>query len=171
MKLIIVSGTRHATTAEHRPEVEARLAQCHSGGEVTLVHGDASGVDRLAAFIANGWAWNVVAVPAQWQTCAAYIPRELGGCPAGPHLRSKGGRTWCPYAGHRRNQQMLNDYPEADFVLAFPAIGSAGKSGTWDLVHRAADAGLTPQIFPLAVQRPQTLPLILPDNSKETHHA
>jgi hypothetical protein len=167
MTLIIVSGTRRAT-ADHRTEVGFRLS-CAALADpgVTLVHGDASGVDRLAASIATVWGWTVVPVPAQWQTCAGFIPREQGGCPSGPHLRSKGGRTWCPYAGHRRNQQMLNDYPGADFVLAFPAIGSAGKSGTWDLVHRAADAGLTPQIFPLAVQRVEARPLLhLPTESE-----
>ena len=155
MTLIIVSGTRHARTDQHRADVEFRLSRWRPGAGATLVHGDAPGVDRLAAFVAASWAWNVVAVPAQWQTCDASIPRELGGCPKGPHLKVKHGRTYCPFAGNRRNQSMIDGWPHAESVLAFPALGSAGKSGTWDLVHRAADAGLTPQIFPLAVSRPE----------------
>lgn len=167
MTLIIVSGTRHAT-AEHRPEIELRLSQWRLDAGVELVEGDAYGVDRIAAAIAAGWGWQVVSMPARWQTCDDTIPEVLGGCPQRPHLRTRNGRTYCPFAGHRRNQRMLDEHPEAAAAVCFPAVGSGVKSGTGDFIDRAIKAGLPVQVFPLHVRRPepavqQALPLPDPE--------
>jgi hypothetical protein len=157
--IIIVSGTRHAAVSEY-PEIETRLGQWRRHGNVTLVHGDATGVDRIAANIAAGWGWIAVAMPADWQTCNDGIARDLGGCPPSPHLATRHGRTYCPYAGHRRNQLMLDRHPDADLAVCFPAADGGTKSGTGDFIDRAIRAGLPHQTFPLRVQRPDMRPLL-----------
>jgi hypothetical protein len=86
-----------------------------------LIHGDATGVDRLA----GAWAIrhlgseHVRVYPAHWQhtpQCAPDCPRQIG-----------------VVAGPIRNQQMLTERPEV--VIAFP-----GGRGTADVVGRAQHA-------------------------------
>lgn len=144
---IIVSGTRHATAARHRGIVEDRLAAACVGvpvsipprpGSIRLVHGDADGLDRLARDIVLGWGWDAVPVAAEWAECGE-------GCPPRAHRRTQAGgrRTYCPLAGPRRNRVMVDRYgPGAHGLLGFPAVGSNGRSGTWDCLHYAADQGV-----------------------------
>ncbi|WP_237721111.1 SLOG family protein [Mycolicibacterium phlei] len=56
--------------------------------------------------------------------------------------RTKGGRNYCPVAGHLRNQQMVDS--GADICLAFPIGTKASKRsrGTWDCMTRAKRAGI-----------------------------
>jgi hypothetical protein len=74
-----------------------------------LVHGDASGADRLASRWANQRGVQQIKVPANWN---------------GPHKKG---------AGPLRNQLML-DLFDPDVIVAFP-----GGSGTYDMVTRAND--------------------------------
>lgn len=91
---------------------------------ITIVHGGARGVDELAGKLAAGAGYDVEVHEANWV--------KLG----------KG-------AGPIRNQEMVD--LGANLVLAFPAVGSKGKGGTWDLIHRAADANMTVHIHPLRI--------------------
>lgn len=79
-------------------------------GVSVVIHGDASGADRLAASWARQEGVPVIAYPAAWQT----------------HGRA---------AGPIRNQQML-DFGKPDLVIAFPGgrgtadmVGRARKAG------------------------------------------
>lgn len=95
-----------------RTKVYATLDRLHAKRCITIViQGAADGADRLAA----EWGWDrgimVSSFPADWQTF---------------------GRA----AGHKRNQQML-DEGKPDGVIAFP-----GGAGTADMIRRAEAAGI-----------------------------
>lgn len=140
---IIVSGTR-AATQQHIEQIRAALLAIAGRDVGVLAHGGAPGVDLLTAALAVAWGWQVKPMPAQWTVCAPDLPHELGGCPPGPHrLRRRDGSYYCPLAGPRRNQQMVDLSPRAHHVVVFPASGPREASrGTWDLHDRALAAGL-----------------------------
>lgn len=112
-------------------------------GEIVIVHGaqgtvgrDArvvKGLDLLAAEAATGLGMLTDPHPAVWDVCG---PRCR---PA--HRRSKrGGGTYCPTAGFRRNQKMVDVHgPEYYCCLGFP-LGPS--HGTRDCMRRAATAGI-----------------------------
>jgi hypothetical protein len=77
--------------------------------DVTIIHGDARGADRLAANIAEGLGYRVVAFPADWKA----EPRK---------------------AGILRNVVMLDERP--DLVIAFQQNGSRGTQHTIDEARR-----------------------------------
>lgn len=95
-----------------------------------LTQGAASGADMLA----DTWALENAAPrdphPADWDgPCAP-------DCPAG-HRRQARGRDYCPRAGHRRNQEMIDLRPL--LVVAFHCDGSRG---TADAIRRAQAADI-----------------------------
>lgn len=145
MPKIIVTGWRRAekvAVERNRDAIREALGAIWSrprwSDAMTLLHGDGEGVDQLAAQIATAdWGWHVQAYPADWSTCGE-------GCPDRPHLRTRGGVTYCPYAGHRRNEAMCA--AGADLLLAFPGPGS---KGTWDCLRRAAAHGIPARVYPL----------------------
>lgn len=158
MTVIIVSGSRHATS-EHRPVIAGALARFRpvvpsDPSPVTLVHGDARGVDRIAAALVTTWGWDVVAYPADWARCDDTIPVSRGGCPPRPHLRHGARGTYCPYAGHRRNQLMLDTHPGA-IAACFPACDTGTSSGTGDFIDRAIRSGIRFEVRPLHIVRAQ----------------
>lgn len=151
---IIVSGTRHATLQEHLDEIDVNLYRfCRwwapTATSFLLVEGEAPGVDSLCKLVAQSWrqGWGVDEVPARWSQCGE-------GCPPGPHRRRN---DTCPYAGPRRNLEMLQRHPNAP-VLAMPRIGGTGpirdqSKGTWNMIEQAA-----------GLKRPSMmLPLYIPD--------
>ena len=91
--------------------------------------------DRSADWLVHRWCLDRgvedVEYPAQWALCSPI-------CPDKPHRKARrDGSTYCPLAGHARNQDMVND--GARVLLAFPELGSRG---TWDCVKRAKAAGI-----------------------------
>lgn len=97
---------------------------------MTLIHGDARGLDRMAADEAERRGWQIEEHPAQWDThTAACPPRHLG-------------EKTCKMAGHRRNHEMIA--LGADLVLSFPlgAENSGESKGTWGCTRAAMSAGL-----------------------------
>lgn len=129
---VLVTGSR---AWPDRPAVETALLDAwHDALQlgapgIVVVHGGAAGADRMAGQWAAraGVAWE--SVPTGWDRCAA-------DCPPG-HRRERGGREWCPTAGHRRNQQMVD--AGAAVVLAFQ-VGDS--TGTADCIRRAKAAGI-----------------------------
>jgi len=112
---IVVTGSREALPVKEHvgviTDVLMREAQ-GKGYPVTLIHGNARGVDRLAAIAARTLGWHVVGVEADWKNL---------------------GRA----AGHYRNKEML-DIGRPDIVLAFPVQGADNK-GTSNLMGQARD--------------------------------
>jgi hypothetical protein len=111
---VIVCGGRDYADAAH---INRTLDAIHGETPITvLIHGDASGADRLA----GEWgqrafpAVHVAAIPANWKE----------------HGRA---------AGPLRNRKMLRFAP--DLVVAFP-----GGRGTADMVKQAHVAGVKVQV-------------------------
>lgn len=108
-------------------------------GPALITHGDARGLDRIAAEIAADDGRTVLTCPAQWDTHTAE-------CPDWHH-----DKPTCKMAGHRRNEQMLTGrYPGiaaqaggpvtlADAVIGFPAHPrhADGSRGTWGAIDAA----------------------------------
>jgi hypothetical protein len=113
------------------------------GGTLTVVHGACkTGADRFARTWCTLPNPDVTVVeerhPADWGHCT----------PACYHQPRRGpdGSKRCPFAGPRRNAEMVA--LGADLVLAFPLPGDRKLSrGTWNCVDTARKAGLTVEII------------------------
>jgi hypothetical protein len=133
---ILVTGSRSWTDTE---AVGGALMECwHDAMQlgadgITVVHGDAPGADSIADLWAIGYRGLGVLrepVPAAWEDCAT-------DCMPGHRRNRRDGSGYCPTAGHRRNQLMVDR--GAAVCLAFPLSTSAG---TWDCARRAEAAGI-----------------------------
>jgi hypothetical protein len=128
---VLVTGSRlfgcHAT-------VRIALAKAVEGqpGPHTLVHGGASGADRIAAGLAAKQGWVVEEHRADWGRECDPSCNHRGG------WRTRDdGSSWCPAAGAVRNQAMVDR--GANVGLAFFARG-VSNAGTSDCVKRAGAA-------------------------------
>lgn len=90
---------------------------------VVIQGGCPSGADLLARKVADDFGIRVETFPAD---------------------RERYGRS----AGTARNQAMAD--AGADLCLAFPSAGEGPSLGTWDMIHRAVDAGIETRIYPEA---------------------
>ncbi|MCX4571564.1 DUF2493 domain-containing protein [Streptomyces viridodiastaticus] len=98
---------------------------------IELIQGCAEGADTLCRQwgIRNGIP--VRDRPADWDgPCGPE-------CPPGHRRRNRRGTEYCPLAGHRRNQQMVDEGP-----LLFVAAQVQGSTGTADCMRRAKAAGI-----------------------------
>ena len=92
------------------------------------------GLDLILAEQASALGMQIKGFPADWDTCGP-------DCPPGHRRPRKWGQgDYCPTAGHRRNQKMIDTFGVwYHCVLAFP-IGKS--SGTRDCMRRAERVGL-----------------------------
>lgn len=139
--IIQVTGSR-AVTPDDRPYLEAALRHVvvDDEGPHTLRHGDASGADTVFAEIAASWGWAVVACAADWSGPC----RDA--CKPGHRRPRRGGGTYCPRAGHDRNQGMVDE--GADCGVAALKAG-ARNAGTRDCIARMEAAGI--DVYPVVV--------------------
>ncbi len=112
--LVLVTGSR---TFTNKSLIELAFDELYPPDEVTLIHGDCRGADKLAASIALEYGFEVQAYPADWK---------------------KYGRA----AGPIRNRLMLDQNP--DIVLAFPLPGS---KGTKNCIRQAEKRGFTVKVY------------------------
>ena len=141
---LLITGSRNW---DHPESVFAVLShycrEAHAlGGRLVVVHGKAhKGGDNLAAAWATRWGnrgYPVIqeAHPARWGDPCVYDGTEP--CQPGHRQRHKNGPgDYCPMAGHRRNQHMVDTRP-----LVTAAFWRAGSSGTKDCIRRAEAAGI-----------------------------
>ena len=135
-RILVTGGRDYADTArvevELRAAVEARFGSGVDPGRVVLVHGDASGLDRLAAAAARRLGFQVEPHPAAWtDPCRAT-------CSPHHRRRRQDGTDYCPAAGVYRNAEMVE--LGCDLALVFP-----GGSGTADCARRIRAAGFPVQ--------------------------
>lgn len=152
MAYILVTGTRHATIADHGYQITTAIRDL-AGPVVTEPHrlyvGDCdSGVDLIARqYFTPHPDWRVLEFEARWEECGP-------GCPAREHRIWRGRR--CPVAGPRRNATMATQFV-ADggrIGVSFPERGhSFAKSGTWDCTLRATNLGVAMRVESLQVVR------------------
>lgn len=130
MTKLLISGTRHATIADHGLIIKRAILDAlfnpdsTTGGVDEIYVGDAAGVDLIALQIAKRAGWTLHEFEARWDECDPQ-------CPTGnanrPHrLKYRHGRgDYCPRAGMRRNQQMVDAFTAVGgrLVLTFPAAG------------------------------------------------
>ena len=109
MKLLICGDRNWRQEAPIRKVLER-----YDPSDVTVIHGDARGADRMAGRIADEMGFSVEAFPAEWE---------------------KYGRA----AGPIRNRQMLKEGP--DLVIAFHADIESSK-GTKDMLAISTKAGI-----------------------------
>jgi hypothetical protein len=98
---------------------------------IELMHGCADGADTIGDHwaISNGIPCR--RRPADWDG-----PCGLE-CQPGHRRRNRRGTWYCPLAGHRRNQQMVDEGP-----ALFVGASRANSSGTADCLRRAKAAGI-----------------------------
>ncbi len=109
---IIVTGSRNWTNRDLIRRALRVEMLFDKPENVTVVHGDARGADRIAGEVAKELGMNVEEYPADW-------------------------KQYGKKAGPIRNQKMVD--LGADVCLAFPMSDSRG---TWDCMTRAERAGI-----------------------------
>lgn len=127
---ILITGSRRWDAPDRIEQVLKGVRGQDAFTAAVLVHGNARGVDRHAAEAWERMGGTTFAMPARWSQCARDCPPN--------HLKRGGqGRQYCPTAGHRRNQRMVDG--GAALCLAFSRDDSAGTN---DCVRRAQEAGI-----------------------------
>jgi hypothetical protein len=98
---------------------------------IELMHGCAEGADMIGGRWAFRNGFLIREFPADWEgPCGAE-------CQPGHRRRNRRGTDYCPLAGHRRNQRMVDEHP-----LLFVAAQHANSRGTADCIRRAKAAGI-----------------------------
>ena len=130
---LIVTGSRRWDDAGRIEQVLKGIREQEYFADAVLVHGNARGVDQAAAEAWERMGGTTCAMPARWSQCGRECPPN--------HQRPRNSGRYCPTAGHRRNQRMVDG--GADLCLAFSRDQSAGCA---DCVRRAQQAGI-PVLF------------------------
>jgi hypothetical protein len=127
VRRILVTGSRRWNDVATIRDV----LRAYAGTDTVIVHGAANGADAIAEQVATSLGLKTERVAADWERCAP-------DCPPG-HLKQRrgDGRPYCPTAGFRRNQRMVD--LGAFMCHVFPLGTSAG---TRDCVRRAKAAGI-----------------------------
>jgi hypothetical protein len=164
--IVVVTGSREVTESAHRRKVRASMLFVVSsapGDDHELWEGSADGADVLARAIAkDDLGWGSRPFAANWGGPC------VDTCPPDHRKTHKGGRKgdYCPLAGHRRNQMMVDRAREAIDAgqrvafLAFPIFDPADleqagwvytkrNRGTADCIDRAWRSGIPTIIIPL----------------------
>ena len=136
MTRVLITGFRDFTDyGLARDALNAAVQMIGAVDEVTVVHGAAKGADTVLAGVASGLGFQVEPHPAQWSVHEGCWCHDLS--------------RRCGFAGPRRNAYMLS--LGADLCLGFPLHpehlprGADRKNtsrGTWDMLNRAAAAGV-----------------------------
>jgi len=157
--VVLLTGGRDWAHPDPIQQLLAEIKNSRGPDEVLVLrHGRAArGADVLGDRIGRVLGYQIDACPASW-----YDPCDPVFCDRpGVHRRSdRNGDSYCPQAGNRRNQYMIDKWPRPDEVVAFPAPSSRG---TWHCVNAARVARIPvrgPGIRPVAPPAPM-LPLDL----------
>lgn len=127
------------------------------GAELIIVHGDApQGVDLYARQFVEYMQEQVPNIeqephPADWDGSCQPVS---GMCQVGHRRVSRFGSSpdYCPTAGHRRNQIMVDT--RIDSYVAITDRPLEKSRGTWDCVQRAEKAGVSGDHIECRVPKP-----------------
>lgn len=131
---ILVTGSRRWSDAGRIEQVLKGIREQEYFADAVLAHGAARGVDQMAAAAWISFGGAALPFKAKWSQCGRDCPPN--------HQRSRNGGRYCPTAGHRRNQRMVD--AGADLCLAFSRDASAGCA---DCVRRAQAADIRVLFF------------------------
>lgn len=131
---ILVTGSRRWDDATRIGLVLKGVREQDHFADAVLVHGDAQGVDRLAAAAWLSLGGLVEKHPARWGQCS----RE---CPPNHSRRNNRGSQYCSEAGFRRNRKMVE--AGADLCLVFLRDASRGTTHCRTLAEGAGIPCLT----------------------------
>jgi len=123
---ILVTGSRHWTDYGSIKGAICNQILLLADGEddnVTVIHGDCRGADKLAGSVAKHYGYCLDLYS---------VDHDIDG-------------PW-PGAGPRKNRRMF-EASGPDIVLAFP-LSPIGKGGTWDMVGVANKGGVEVVIIP-----------------------
>lgn len=134
-----------ATTATPGTELIVRHGACYPGADPLTRRRPHRSADYLAHLWCQrhtaafpGLTVTEDAMPAHWTARCQPV------CPAGHRRARYDGETICPWAGHHRNQVMVDKQPRPSEAVAF----WAGQSrGTADCIQRLRAAGIGPIII------------------------
>jgi hypothetical protein len=118
------TGGRNYSDRDRVRSVVQKLVDQH-GRYWTAVHGGASGADRLVSIACKNLHVEEDPYPADWDG-----PCDPGFCAPDHRKKRRDGTTYCPAAGPRRNQEMVDT--GLDLLIVFP-----GNKGTQDMMRRA----------------------------------
>lgn len=118
-RIAVTGGRGHEiTNGEKQFFLDVLLGQ-RTSRYLVLIHGNAPGVDRRAAELAESWGYPAVPYDAPWDPLKKLLGEEDSRWKA---------------AGHLRNWQLLQ---AADLLVAFP-----GGKGTANCVRQARELGV-----------------------------
>lgn len=123
--------------------------------ELMIIEGGAVGADRLAMEWATSHhcyvggrlpnEWESVVVTHQQEQADWRGPCDPAFCLPGHRRTRYDGSDFCPAAGPRRNQHMLDKW-NPELVVAFLSKRLYESKGTADMVQRATKAGIATQV-------------------------
>lgn len=127
---LLITGSRRWTNQRLISLALLAAVTCDGPG-IVVVHGACpTGADNIADTLARQADIPVEPHPADWANCAA-------DCRPGHRKVRRDGTSYCPTAGHRRNQAMV------DLGAYHALVFMAGQSsGTADCLRRIKRAGI-----------------------------
>lgn len=148
MKVLVFGSRTFADRDLIHLQLDALADSLGPAERLYVINGFASGADRTA----DEWASShdrgqPMRYPADWQNCDT--AHHAVPCPAdgGAHRRRfhgavrPAGDDYCPLAGHRRNQRMV-DVARPDLALGFVDKPLAESRGSADMHRRLLAAGV-----------------------------
>lgn len=124
VRVLVCGGRRYSDRERLYRVLDAAVERL---GLTEIIHGDATGADKMADEWAESRGIPKRAFPAKWS--------DLSHPDAEVRVRADGSK-YDRKAGPRRNQQMI-DQARPSIVIAFP-----GDTGTDDMIGRANAAGI-----------------------------
>lgn len=162
--IVLVTGSRYARPEQHERIIRAGLlwatgAKGGRPGAHELWNGGAAGVDEICHILAHDpFGWERQMFKADWSTCDFSWVDPIGKAsrcdPCDPYhrkFRKNMVTEYCPTAGFRRNQLMVDKlvaHEGRKVVVGYPIKGLPSR-GTLDCLTRALHANLPVISIPL----------------------
>lgn len=161
---VLVTGSRDWKDHDLVRDALAR-ARYEAGGPMVVVHGACpSGADAIAAWWCRRYRhldimWEEH--PADWDVCTGPA------CTPAHRVTRRDGTTYCPTAGHDRNQRMVDLGAAVCLAFLLPCAKPTcrrrpkphGSHGTADAIERATKAGIPVRRWPTPTPTAQQLTL------------